>query len=298
MSKYYLTDWNRVLADVREVLKDNIVQSPSEADKIIVWQDVMSFSLGIAKIAKMQKKPLILMQHGRWGTGQYFYPFYQKCLADHICVWGQEVKNRMIEVGIPAKRIHITSSTIFKHLIPKKKHKGINIVFTPEHWDADVPENHIVYKELMKYKKTHNVNIIVKTVNEYDKKNYENVIWSDRSKPGHLKICAEVLSTADVVVGIMEGTFELLAQVMDIPVIIADIWQPKSFRGNEGYKKYERMQSDAAKYVSLKGLQAEISQQIGNPEELKKQRQKVALNEAGLHIKDPLKEILKVIKYA
>jgi len=295
MTKYYLVDFNRVLADVREALKDDIVETPSEADKVIVWQDVLGIGRSIVKLAKAYKKPVILVQHGRWGTGQYFHPFYTKCLADQVCVWGQEVKDRMVKVGIPKKKIHITSSTIFKHLIPKKKHPQTNIVFSPEHWDSDIPENHAVYKELKKIK---DVNIIVKTVNEYDKENYENVIYSDRTKEGHLQKCAEVLSTADVVVSVMEGTFELLAQVMDIPVIIPDIWQPKSFQGDEGYKYYERMKSKAAKYIPLKSLQAEISRQIGNPNELKLERQKVALDEGGLHIKDPLKEILKVIKHA
>ena len=98
MSKYYLVDFNRVLADVREALKDNLVESIEEADKVIVWQDVMGVGMGVVKAAKMQKKPVILMQHGRWGTGRYYRPFYQKCLSDQICVWGQEVKDRMVDL--------------------------------------------------------------------------------------------------------------------------------------------------------------------------------------------------------
>ncbi len=293
--KYYLTDHNRVLADVREALGDQVVGTPAEADKIIVWQDVMSMSLAIAKSAKRKKKPVILMQHGRWGTGQYYYPFFQECLADHICVWGQQVKDRMMSAGINKKRIHITGSTIFRHLEPKVKHPGINVVFTPEHWDCDVQENHDVYKEL---KKIPDINLIVKTVNKYDEDNYENVIWTDRSKEGHLKKCSEVLSTTDIVVGVMEGTFELLAQMMNIPVIIVDVWKPKPFRGDEAYKLYKMMKSNAAKYVPLNKLQSEVSRQIQSPDELQLERQKVAVYEGGKNIKSPLEEILKVIKYA
>lgn len=293
--KYYLTDHNRVLADVRKALGEQIVSTPEEADKVIVWQDVIGLSMGIVKLAKMKGKPSIMMQHGRWGTSLYYPPFNQPILADYICVWGQQVKDKMLTTGISPKRLHITSSTIFKYLIPRKPHQGINIVFTPEHWDADVPENHLVYDELKKIKE---VNLIVKTVNLYDKDNYENVIYTDRGREEHLKICAEVLSTADIVIGVMEGTFELLAQVLDIPVIIVDIWQPKSFRGDEGYKYYNRMKSKAAKYIPLEILQDEIRRQIENPGEFKEARQKVALSEGGLQIKNPLQEILKVIKKA
>ena len=293
--KYYLTDHNRVLADVREALGDQVVGTPAEADKVILWQDVMSMSLAIAKNAKRKKKPVILMQHGRWGTGQYYHPFFQECLADHVCVWGQQVKDRMMGVGIKGKRIHITGSTIFRHLEPKRYHGKRNVVFTPEHWDCDVQENHDTYKEL---KKIPNINLIVKTVNKYDEDNYENVIWTNRDGEGHLKKCIEVLSTADVVVGVMEGTFELLAQMMDIPVIISDIWEPKSFRGDDNYKLYKRMKSNAAKYVPLNKLQLEVSRQMQSPDELKLERQKVAVNEGGINIKSPLDEILKVIKHA
>ena len=58
------------------------------------------------------------------------------------------------------------------------------------------------------------------------------------------------------------------------------------------------MKSDAAKYVPLESLQAEVSRQIGNPNELKLDRQKVALYEGGLRIKNPLMEIIRVIKKA
>ena len=78
-----------------------------------------------------------------------------------------------------------------------------------------------------------NINFIVKTVNEYDKSNYENVVYTDRADKEHLKVCKNVLAKTDILVGVMEGTFELMAQIMDIPVIIADVWKPKPFNGDD-----------------------------------------------------------------
>jgi len=133
-----------------------------------------------------------------------------------------------VSCGFPKERIVVTGTPIFKKL-HKDKHVGLNIIFSPEHWDHDVFENTLVAGQLKRLK---NVHVITKILGgEHDPSFYQNPVSSKRNDPEHLKIVADVLSTADLVVGISESTFELMAEILDIPVVIADIWTPKACNG-------------------------------------------------------------------
>ncbi len=94
----------------------------------------------------------------------------------------------------------------------------------------------------------------------------------------------------------MEGTFELLAQSLDIPVVIMKDWKPKKISGDDRYLKYDKRLSVASKEATLETLQETILQQFENPDELKEQRKKEAILEGGVNIENPIEGIVKVIK--
>ena len=248
MKNIFIVNHNRILSDLEKDTKKhswedkksnlNLVGTIEEADVIVMWGDTTSLERGIVNYARTLKKPVIVAQHGRKGTSRYFPPINDPITADKLLVWGIRDKNALVKVGHPEDKIEITGTSIFSHLKGRKKHEGINVVFCPEHWDREISENRKVASILNKLK---GVKITTKLIEGHDEKLYKNPVISNRNHENHLEICADVLSTADLVVGISESTFELMAQYLDIPVVIMEEWYPKTFGGDEKYYSYRRI---------------------------------------------------------
>jgi hypothetical protein len=300
-------NWNNVLTDVIAELKkqghtilpeDGKKETLKKADVIVVWNETeLGGWRGMIKELKKKKKRVVLVQHGRKGTSRIYPPFNETLVSDVVCVWGENDKQRLMSVGTPEDKIKVCGTPIFQHLKPRVKHKGYNVVFSPEHWDKDVSENWIVAKELRKLKRLwfSKINIITKGLSgEQLEPMYDNFIGSDRSSPEHFSVIAEVLSKADLVVGISESTFELLAQSLDIPVVIADVWEPKACDGDERYKDYHREYSNAVAKVPLEKLNETIKFHLKHPEFQRKERAEVVKGDGG-DVANPTEEIIKVI---
>ena len=287
MVKIFLSDHNNILEDVA---KEFELVKIGEAERVVLWNDVDPLNKSVVKLANSLKIPTITVQHGRRGTSRYYPPFNFKILADRYCCWGERDKEDLIQAGQDPKKIFVTGTTLFQHLKGRKEHKEVNIVFSPEHWDKEIGENLLTAKELRKLK----VKITTKIIDGHDKKLYDNPVYSDRRKQGHLSVCAEVLETADLVVGISESTFELFAQYLDIPVVIMAEWKPKTSLGDERYLTYRRVISEASKKATIKNLVEVIKQQLENPDELKEERKKVCIEEGGVEL-NALENIVRVI---
>jgi hypothetical protein len=212
-------------------------------------------------------------------------------------VWGKNDVDRLVECGVPRERIYVTGTPVLKRVKPRLKHDGINIVFSPEHWDTDVMENAIVAGAL---RRVPGVNIITKILEgEHNPAHYDNPISSNRQKPDHLDIATSALQNADAVVAISESTFELLAESMDIPVIIADIWVPKACAGDDRYKEYHREYSDACTVVKdISRLGDVAKEHINKPHLKREERKAICVGDGGSNIADPVDEIIKVVEYA
>lgn len=294
-------DWNNIMQDVIEELiarGHELLDHRDkwkEADVIVVWQET---DLGGAKdwVREIQAagKRVVLMQHGRRGTSRIFPPFNEELVSDQLCVWGENDVTRMTECGVPREKIHVTGTPVVKHVKERIPHKGINVVFSPEHWDVDVFENLIVAGALRKIK---GINVITKILEgEHNPSEYDNPVSSNRQHFGHLDVAIGVLQQADVVVAISESTFELLAEIMDIPVIIADIWTPKACAGDDRYKDYKREYSNACEKVAdLSKLGGVIKKYTRNPQLLAEERRLIGIMDGGTHIEDPVDRIIKVI---
>lgn len=303
--KILLFDFNNVLYDVARELEnrghelldhDGKKSTFNKADVIVVWNET---ALGLWRDwiieARKKGKRVVLVQHGRRGTSRIFPPFNEELVSDVVCSWGENDRKRLESCGVDSSRIFVTGTSVFRHLLPRTPHEGKNVVFSPEHWDTDVVENAIIAGQLRKLK---GVKITTKTLeNEHSIGYYDNPVQSNRSKPGHLEICAQVLQTADLVVAVSESTFELMAEILDIPVVIADIWIPKSCDGDDRYKIYQREYSDACTRVKDIGkLNETIMKELKNPGRLAKERKQIAVLDGGTDIADPINEIIKVIE--
>lgn len=303
--KILLFNFNNVLTDVAEELvarghelldlKDvGDMKVWKKADVIVVWNEteLAGWRHYITEMKKMGKR-IVLVQHGRRGTSRIYPPFNETLISDAVCVWGENDKKRLMSVGVPEEKIFITGTPIWKHLKPRVPHEGKNVVFSPEHWDVDVSENLIVADQLRKLKK---VNIITKGLKNHQIETlYDNFIGTDRNSPEHFPIVADVLSKADVVVALSESTFEMLAQSLDIPVVIADIWIPKACDGDDRYKDYHREYSNAVVMSSLEKLNDAVIHSLKHPELLRNERKDIIIKDGGFDIKDPISNIINVI---
>jgi len=286
--KIYLQDHNNILSDVAKELE--ITEDFKEADKVVLWQDVIGLGRGIAELARQWDKPIIVVQHGANSHIDYGPPNRYKLLADKFCSWGTRSRDALLEYGVPKKKIVITGSTIFNYLKPKVEHEGVNIVFRPAHWDTKTLEENNIIKDSLREL---DVNVITKTIETMDSTGFDNVVSTHRDKPGHLEACIEVLSKADLVVAVAgDGTFEMLAYAMNVPVIIPNIWKQKAFLGRA---TPQMIYSEACDLVDIRNFHDIIQENLDNPDKKKEERKQVAEEWAGAHIKDPLQKILKVI---
>lgn len=300
--KILLFDFNNILTDVayelvrrgHELLSGNVTpEKVSQADIIVLWNETPMG--GWDKwINSLSEKRTVLMQHGRRGTSRIYPPFNEPLKSDVICAWSENDRKRLQNAGVSPEKIKVTGTTIFSHLKPRIPHEGINVVFSPEHWDVDVAENFIVNSQLAKLQ---DVNVITKClIDEHTVGVYPNPVWSDRRSEDHLDIAIDVLRKADVVVAVSESTFELLAQALDIPVVIADIWTPKACGGDERYRLYTREYSNACVRVKdMSKLNEAIYYAIKHPEHLREERKKIVVDDGGTNL-NALEEIIKVIE--
>lgn len=285
MKKVFLLDHNCVGLFLRD--KYQIVDNVNECNIVVLWQDVLGIEKATAELAKMKGKKVVVLQHGRNATVDYAsYPL----LADKICVWGESDYERMKGLGYE-KRTALTGTDVLSHLKPRRKHDGINVVFRPIHWDCEYIEENLTLRDALR--KINGINVTTKITEAHRPENFDNPVYSYRDNYDHLDICANVLSDTDVVVGAGEdGTFEMMAFKMNIPVVIADIWKPKSFLGRP---PQEATYTKGCKVVELDNLEEAIKKAASNPFELADERHEVVRHEGGVGLGEPADNICKVI---
>ena len=87
--KAYAADFNNILRDLKSMV--NLEPDPRKADVIILWQDVRGAYSEIARINSLyDKKPVIVVQHGRGAMRDYNEPNNFPMHADKVCVWGEK----------------------------------------------------------------------------------------------------------------------------------------------------------------------------------------------------------------
>jgi hypothetical protein len=251
------------------------------------WRDV------VAQAHKAKKK-VVLVQHGRRAVSRIYPPFNEQLVSDEVCVWGENDRKRLETVGVDPDKIIVTGCPLFKHLKSRVPHQGINVVFSPDHWDEDVAENMIVASELDKLK---GVNIITKTVKGCQNPAfYRNPVESDRHAPDHMGIVADVLSKADIVVSLSDATFELLAEYLDIPVVCVDLWIPKSAGGDEKYREFKKIFSNGCATAEVSTVNMIVKSHLNHPELLSSWRKQMAKDDGASDLIDPIYRLINVIE--
>jgi hypothetical protein len=271
-----------------------IVDNCDDADLILTWNEIKhSGWLKIIEDAHKKGKKVILYQQGIWGIDRVQPPFNEKLQSDIILVWGEGDKKRLESYGVK-QEIIVTGSPILTHLKPKEKHKGKNVVFALEHWDLDeLPENLMVAREL---RKLNGIKVITKALKgEHNLNLYDNVIATYRFDKNHLEVVANLLANTDLVVAISESTFALMAEAMDIPVVIADCWMPKERGGEKTYLDFRHPFTKAVTKVKLEHLNSMIKWQLKHPETLREERRQMSIENGGTDKGNPVNNICNVV---
>lgn len=298
--KIALYSWNSCLNDVVKRIKKEkkhvLLKDYFDADKMVAWNE--SAHNGWKKrIDYMHErgKEVLLYQQGVYGADWVRPPFNRPIISDKVMVWGTGDKKRLLSYGVPEEKIVITGSPIIQYLQPRVEHSGKNVIYALEHWDwGDVIENNIVATELRKLK---GATVYTKGLEtENNTFVFENPIVSKRDASNHMEIVAETLAKADLVVAISESTFALLAEILDIPVVIPDVWIPKPRGGDRRYLQFEKNCSNAVTVCKLEELNKTIMYQLEHPEILREERRIAAIENGGLGIEDPVENIINVIE--
>ena len=288
----------------------------------------------LAGCKKYIHKPLVVVQHGAGGTRDYEPPESFPFMSDKFCCWGQADYDRLVRQG-NGDRAVITGSPLINQIKPKEKHEDKNIVFVPIVTEHEEPANLIVFYELKKSELDYSQKNIIKHKSELQKVwrpsiiNPENTLgennipYVDLNKnfrliakltpmhdkslylgsvcetnvisPAHIEGCVKLLTHTDVVVGMVESTFQMLAMAMDIPVVICKEWEFKYYAGKD-VSNIDHIKTNGVTYCDLKDLREVVEGELANPERLAEERKKVVLREFGDITSDPDKKIIETIK--
>ena len=330
--KIYIKDFNNILIPLKD--KFDLVEDAREAEVLVLWQDVRGDMLEMCRINdEYMHKPVVVVQHGRAATNDYLPPNKFPMQAAKFCCWGINDYERLKRAGY-ADRIVITGSPLTNFIIEKEPHEGKNILFVPVITSHEEPDNIITYwtlkqielkrsiQKINKFKDKlrdewhayvveptsatentipyYNFNkewrLIAKIVESHDKKLYiGDVVTSNPMNKEHIINTMKILSMTDCVVGIEEGTLQLLAMAMDIPCVMVDGFKYKYYGGID-YSTVEMVKTPAVRRVKLEELEATIDKELQEPEALQNERKQVVNDELWDGKTNPIDNIVDVIK--
>jgi len=333
--KVYLENWNNVMNFLKLREEIELTNDVRECDCIVLWQDVRTYLAELCKINKEYlHKPVVVIQHGRGAGNDYLPPNSFPMWADKFCCWGTKEYNRLLNAGFDKNRLVITGSPLVPFIKPRQKHDGKNIVFTPIITTHEEPDNinvywHLKQIELKKaserlmscYDKLRNSwnaweveptsptdgvipyhifnknwRVVAKLTYIHDKKLYNgDVVQTAQQNKNPVADTIERLSLVDCNVGIEEGTFQLLAMAMGIPVVMVEGFSYKDLGGID-YSNVDMIKTKATRRVKLSELEKTIDEELANPDALKEERERVLKDEFWDGVCDPIQNIIDVIK--
>lgn len=332
--KIYLQDYNNVMSSLKEREEFEIVEDARDCQCIVIWQDVRGALSELCEINKnYMHKPVVVIQHGRAATNDYLPPNNFPMYADKFCCWGERELVRLDKAGYLDRAV-VTGSPLVPFIKPKKEHDGKNIIFVPIVTSHEEPDNILAYwklkqieiakssQKLMKHYDAlregwhawnveptsategsvpyYNFNkdwrLVAKITYLHDKRLYMgDVVQTLQANRTHIEDCMQLLSVSDCVVGVEEGTFQLLAMVMGIPCVMVDGFKYREFGGID-YSNVDMVKTKSVRRVQLSEIEKTIDEELANPDALKEEREKCVREEFWDGKTDPIENIINVIK--
>jgi hypothetical protein len=195
---------------------------------------------------------------------EYLPPLSYPVIADRYLVWGEADAEQARRAGA---NYAVVGSPVLQWLKPRARGTTPTILFCPTHDYRESARYQCwqVARRLLRCQGT----LVAKLLDRHCPVHFPlfETVVSAPTDADHLDRCADALARADVVVGMADGTFELMACAMDIPVVMVDV--PGNPHGQ------------ACRVTDLDGLPAAVSRALDRPEELRAERRAVACHEGG-----------------
>jgi len=138
----------------------------------------------------------------------------------------------------------------------------------------------------------------VKLTPVHDAFQYESpIIITGQNQDDHIDSTIELLRNTDVLVCLEEGTMQLLASMLDIPVIVADIFKYEDYGGTKDYDRVEKINTPSVYRTNkLEKLGRLVDHALAHPEELRKQRIAVCEAEGGANLGNGVENAISAIE--
>jgi len=265
------------------------------ADAVLLAHDVNKVNAEICKTAREYGIPSFIMQHGRFAMSDYAFNGKDP-IGDFLFAWGDDDIEMAKQGGWkPEQVIQVGSAQLDERV--KYKPDGKTVVFAPIHIESlesvnkrNKTESQEIWKGLCNIK---GIKPIVKLLDgEHSLEHFkggENYI-TNRQEEGQAKKTFKLLSKASCVVSQVEGTFELFAYAMDIPVVKI---YGHFVAGDMENKKWIHHAGDL---VKLENMEDAVLDAIGNPEVNRTKRADIVRRDGGKLLLNTRKLITKAIK--
>lgn len=286
LNKLYMNKHLIVVQHGRGATRDYLPPNSFEliADRICVWGPAEAERLYKAKIDKervvVTGSPLlnVLKQYPRKPQSENVIVFCP-VITSH-----EEPDN--IQTYMELKKIEYSK---VQELLDEKK----SILKESWHaWAMDencATEHQIPYDLLRK-----NFFLVSKLTDIHDKELYFGpYVKTSPINKSHIIDGIKLLSASSCVVGMEEGTYQLMASYYGIPTVIVDNFQYGTYGGVQNYST-ESIHTDATAFCNLSSLRETIENELAHPEIRAEARLNVVREELGDPDSDPVENIIEV----
>lgn len=138
----------------------------------------------------------------------------------------------------------------------------------------------------------------VKLSGVHDQHQYQSpLIVSQQNDPHLIDQLAQLLQNVDAMVCLEEGTMQLMAAYLGIPVIVVDIFKYENYGGCANYDTVEKIKTKSSYWIGdIKKIGSVLDHALSHPRELDKFRRQVCEQEGGVNLGNPVQNILGVIQ--
>ncbi len=288
--KITVINWNDIIPNMSDVF--TVYHHPTEiryTDALIISDDTTFMGVKACKIAKEYGVPSFIVQHGRNAATDYSV-HRKEIIADFFFAWGHEDVEQAVEGGWARDRvIRIGCPALVDRCTPEPD--GKTVVFAPPHREQEddvnkrnSEEGMAIWEVLHSMDGIHPIAKLLKY--EHDFKHYPHekfITW--RLEEGHIKrIYQELLRKTSCVVSPMDGTFELLAYSMDIPVVKLESNCPAA-------------SSPAARLVyTIDEIEGAVRDALAHPEWNREERKRIVVERGWSEGDNPKESIARLIK--
>jgi hypothetical protein len=270
---------------------EELANDEKTVDVLLVWNDVLPDYQMMCAVANMHGIPTFVVQHGRGGMRDYLDGLHRPW-ANAAFVWGEKDKEIAIKGGWKPEQVFRVGAPWFTYRPAREQEEGL-VVFDAVHWQGEVKENYEVWSELLSIPE---ITPVAKLINEHNPEMFPgNWLQTDRFKEGHLEDTFTLLKKASAVVCMLEGTMELMAYSLGIPVIHVDHFKHRKLEGTHQGEE-DTKPSAATIPCTLKTLKETLLGVLENPGENWANRRDALLDFAGDPDKDtPISTMVSVI---